>query len=151
MDSHLTSIEDWVQPLIDNLTSAEKRKLTRKIAISLRKENIDRIKKQTNPDGSKFTERKPRLREKNGRIKRKKTLFANLRKTRHLKISNDATGLAVGYSGRAAAIAKIHHYGLLARVSPNGVLYRYAVRKLIGLNDADRDLIYEHLQKHLSQ
>lgn len=150
MVDKLTAIETWVQPLIDNLTTSEKRKLTRRLAILLRKQNVDRIKKQINPDGTKFAPRKPRLREKNGRIKRNKAMFVKLRQAKHLKIKNDANGLAIGYTGIDAAIAKVHHYGLLTRVSPNGVLYKYAVRKLIGLPDTDIDIIYTQLQKQLN-
>jgi len=151
MDNDLKAVETWAKPLLDNLSPSEFKKLTRTMAVALRQQNIKRIKAQQNPDGTPYEKRKPRLREKKGQIKKRKAMFQKLRKIKHLKIKSDANGLSVGMDGGAAAIAKIHHYGKLARVSKNGVLHKYAVRKLLGLNKADRDLVLTQLQKHISK
>lgn len=62
-----------------------------------------------------------------------------------MKVISSVDGVAVGFGGRAAAIAKIHQRGLLARVAPDGPLYDYPIRQLLGFSDDDRLWILEQV------
>ena len=149
MADNLSLIEHWLDPLIENLSQSQRRKFFRKIGVSLRKRQVDRIKAQKNPDGSGFAPRKKTTQKKSGSIRRRKDMFLKLRQARHLKISANAKGVAVGYSGKAAMIAKIHQYGLLSRVMQKGPLYQYPVRKLLGFSREDTDWLLDEIKEHL--
>lgn len=150
MADDLTSLENWIEPLIKHLAPGQKRKMNRALATGLRKRQAARIASQKNPDGTAFAPRKARKFGKQGRIKRKAVMFHKLRQARHLKISADAERVEVGYKGKAARIAQIHQEGLLDRVSPGGPLHRYPVRQLLGLNQDDRDWVFDQLQSELN-
>ncbi len=149
MSDDLKHIEDWAEGLLAKLEPAERRKVTRTIGRELRRSQQRRIMAQKNPDGSAFEARKPQkgLRNKKGRAKRK--MFTKLRTARYLKIRASAQGVSVGYSGRAAYIARIHQYGLRGKVNKQGVTTRYARRRLLGFTRDDREMISDLLITHL--
>jgi len=106
---------------------------------------------QRNPNGEAFTARKTRtakggkkLRDKKGRIKRN-AMFVKLRTARFLKIEADSTGLAIGFAGRVARIARIHQEGQRAPVVAGGPDYTYPARVLLGFTEAEREMIQNRL------
>ncbi|WP_275098069.1 phage virion morphogenesis protein [Sedimenticola hydrogenitrophicus] len=149
MSDDLTALENWVQPLLDQLTPAARRRLLRQLAVQLRAGQQARIDRQQNPDGTPFEPRKERSTRKRGRIRRQAKMFRKLRQARHLKIRTTASQVAVGYSGKTARIALVHQEGKLDRVSPGGPLYQYARRILLGFTADDRDAITETALSHL--
>lgn len=80
---------------------------------------------------------------------RRKAMFRRLANGRYLRSQADDRGFWVGFSGKASAIASIHHYGLRDKPSPRAQAMGYPRRELIGASDADRehmlDLLYAHL------
>jgi phage virion morphogenesis protein len=151
MADDLTALESWLDPLLAKLSRPQRRQFFRRIGMALRRRQADRIKRQQNPEGTRFTPRKEKVQKKAGRIVRRKEMFKKLRQARHLKVAADANGVAVGYNGKDARIAKIHQFGLLSRVMPGGPLFQYPVRRLLGFSDEDRDWLLDEIQKHLSQ
>ncbi|MES9901127.1 MAG: phage virion morphogenesis protein [Sedimenticola sp.] len=149
MADNLQALEEWVQPLIANLSTARRRKLLRTLAVGIRQRQAKRIAAQKNPDGSAYAPRKPRKASKKGRIKRRAALFKEMRKTKHLRIRASANQASVGYSGRTARIARIHHEGQLAEVGKGGALYQYERRELLGFTPDDRDWIAQTVHDHL--
>jgi len=147
VDNELKALENWVEPLLQRLSTTQRRKLTRTIAVGLRRRQAERIKAQRNPDGTPYAKRKPRKTNKRGRIKKRSAMFTKLRQFRHMKITSDSDSAAVG---KDATIAGIHQRGELARVAPGGPLYQYPVRKLLGFSDDDREWLLDVLQNHLS-
>jgi phage virion morphogenesis protein len=145
----LHALEHWVEPLLQRLSNAQRRKLTRSLAVGLRRRQADRIKAQRNPDGTPFEKRKPRKADKRGRIKKSAAMFNTLRQLRHMQTSSDANSAAVGFTGRSATIARTHQEGQLARVAPGGPLYHYPMRKLLGFTNDDREWLLQQLQRHL--
>src|SRR5260363_288462 len=92
-----------------------------------------------------------RLREKMGRIRRKpQAMFVKLRTARFLKSQSDARGITVGFTGRVARLARVHHYGETDQVAPGGPAYRYPARKLLGFTPADRQIIRDRLLAYLA-
>ena len=149
MDNELDALENWVEPLLQRLGNTERRKLTRTIAVGLRRRQADRIKAQKNPDGTPFEKRKPRKGGKRGHIKRQAAMFNKLRQLRQMKVSSNADSATVGFAGKAGRIARIHQEGELARVAPGGPLYQYPIRRLLGFSNDDREWVLDLLKDHL--
>lgn len=151
MASNLEALETWAAVLLDRLQPAERSKLARNIGQELRRSQQKRVMAQENPEGTKFAPRKQRnLRGKQGRIRRKLAMFKKLRTASYLKVRGDSNGVAVGFTGRIARIARVHQYGLKDRAERGAPDVRYDERKILGFKDADIDLIRDGLLAHLS-
>lgn len=146
----LAALEDWVAPLLAQLTRSEQRRLAAKIARDLRRSQQQRIQGQQNPDGTPFEPRKPqkRLRDQIGALRRG-AMFSKLRLARHLRAGTDAQGAVVGFLGRAARIAAVHQHGELDQVQPGGPEVRYPARELLGFTPADIERVRDALMQHL--
>lgn len=148
----LTYLEEWVKPLAAKLSAAGRKGLSRIVGRDLRRSQAQRIAAQKEPDGTPFAARRPgkNLRGKRGSIRqRKAAMFAKLRTARYLKVMASENEAAVGFTGRASRIARVHQEGLRDRVSPQGPEVRYARRQLLGFSEADRKLIHDALIEHL--
>lgn len=147
MSDDLQQLDAWLTPLIDQLTPKERRVLARNVARDLRIANRERIKAQTSPDGTPF-EPRTQLRGRRGTIRRK-TMFNKIRTAKYLRIKTNADEAAMGFMGRVAKIARVHHYGLRDRVEKGGPQHQYARRELIGITSADRNRIANSVLNHL--
>lgn len=144
----LQRLEEWASPLLARLQPAQRNALARRLAAELRRSQQQRIAQQRNPDGSAYAPRKPRAREKAGRIRR--AMFERLRQAKHLKAGGNANEVWVGFVGRTARIARVHQEGLSDRVAPDGPSVRYDRRELLGFTLADVELVQRFLVEHLS-
>lgn len=152
----LNALEEWAGALLARMEPAARRKVAVDVGRELRRSQQQRIKQQQNPDGSAFEPRKPRmvmrdarLREKEGRIKRR-FMFAKLRTAKFLKVTVDRDGLAIGFTGRAARLARVHQEGQTASVDRNGATYTYPIRQVLGFTQAEREMIHAKLLEHLA-
>lgn len=156
MEDELLAIEAWAGPMLSALGNSERRALLLDIGRELRRSQQRRIADQANPDGTPYAPRKKRvdrskgLREKAGRIKRE-AMFRKLRAAKFLKVEATAEGLSVGYSGRAAYVARVHQEGLSERVARGGPQYTYPKRSLLGFTDPDRAMIVDKLLAHFAR
>jgi phage virion morphogenesis protein len=151
MADALISLETWVEPMLAAMTSTERRGLARRIGIELRRSQHIRIQNQKNPDGSSYLPRK-RARDKAGRIKRNaEHMFRRISRSNYLRLQADDAGVAVGFVGRVARIARVHQEGLVDRISREGATARYPIRELLGFTDEDRARIRELLEAHFGQ
>ncbi|WP_372178156.1 phage virion morphogenesis protein [Xanthomonas axonopodis pv. phyllanthi] len=144
----LTTLENWAAPLLARLQPGERRTLARKIGTELRRSQSQRIGKQQAPDGKPYAARKEQLRDKAGRVKRKK-MFAKLRQAKFVKVSASPNEVSVGFVGRVSRIARVHQEGLSERVRPGGPRARYERRVLLGLTEQDRHHVRDQLLNHL--
>ncbi|MGB8601284.1 MAG: phage virion morphogenesis protein, partial [Rhizomicrobium sp.] len=71
---------------------------------------------------------------------RRKMMFRKLASPRFLRSGNDDTELWVGFSGRAAEIARIHQEGLKDKPSARADAITYPRRTLLGFTAADRTM-----------
>ena len=150
----LTTFEAWAGTLLARLSPVGRRKATREIALRLRRSQQARIATQENPNGTEYEPRKTRshgerLRGKRGRVKRT-AMFKRLRNSRWMSIEENGKELAVGFSGRVARLARIHQFGEKSAVAPGGPNYRYPVRALLGLTNADREMVLDCLLRHVA-
>lgn len=154
----LKRLEDWVTPLLEKLSAAERRALARTVARELRAGNTQQMRAQQAPDGTAWEPRKPSgLRKGRGAIKRQaagqekaRPMMEKLRAAKHLKASATTSEAMVGFAGRAERIARVHHYGLRDKVKPGGPEYEYPARQLLGITDAQIERVRELLMKHLT-
>lgn len=72
MSDDLDLLESWVEPLLDRLSSKERKTLARQIGIALRKSQSQRIRQQRNVDGSRYA---PRVGAKKRRRARQRLRF----------------------------------------------------------------------------
>lgn len=140
-------VDQWAAALIARLDRKERRKLATDIGRQLRRSNLARIRQQVDPDGNPFDPRKPR-RNKKGGIRRRR-MFMKLATAKHLKVKPSREGVKVGFFGRAARIARVHHEGLEDRVAPEGPTVRFPRRRLLGITRDDRNAITDLLVKQL--
>lgn len=145
----LDSLESELSGLLSILDGASRRALAREIAQRLRSSQQQRIAAQQNPDGTPYSPRKPQLRGKKGRLRR--TMFSKLRTARFLKMSASADAAVVEFTGRVERIARVHQLGLADRVRPGGPTTTYPARELLGLSDADMQMVEEAVLSRLSQ
>lgn len=144
----LQALEDWIGPLLEKLTPAERRHLARTIARDLRKSQRERIKSQQNPDGSQF-EARSELRSQSSGIRRR-AMFRKLPTARYMKMRTGPGAASVAFMGRVARIAKVHQHGLRDRVERGGPMHNYPRRELLGFTRADRERIRDQLIDHLT-
>ncbi|RXJ70648.1 phage virion morphogenesis protein [Veronia nyctiphanis] len=128
--NNFNGIEPWAKSILRSIAPKQRKKIFREMALEIRRNQQERMKAQEDPDGKKWASRKER-RDRHGRIQRKKKMMMGLRKTKRLKALSTTDGLAVGYEGRDARIARVHHFGLKDYVSNNQKI-SYEARGLIG-------------------
>lgn len=148
MTDELQRLEDWVEPLIRQLSPAQRRTLARRVARDLRRSQQQRIREQRNPDGSAYEPRQAS--QAQGRIRRR-AMFRRLRTARYMKVRSTPQAAEVGFSGRVARIARVHQKGLRARVAPDGPRYDYPQRQLLGYASEDQALIRDSVLHHLEE
>ncbi|PTB19543.1 phage virion morphogenesis protein [Trinickia symbiotica] len=151
---NLSAVEQWAGALLAKLSPAGRRAAMRDIARELRRSQQTRIAAQKNTDGTAYEPRKiksggKKLRDKRGRVKRT-AMFTKLRMARWMTIEADDRQLAVGFSGRVARVARVHQLGEKAPVAPGGPGYRYPVRLVLGLTDAEREMVRDRLLKYMT-
>lgn len=150
MNDPLVALEQWAAPLLLKLEPGQRRRLTRTVAVELRRSQQRRIAAQQNPDGSPYAPRKRELRSKAGRVKRN-AMFVRLRQAKHLRLISTANEASVGFVGRVARIARIHQEGQSDVVNRSGLRVRYERRELLGFTAADRERIRDLLIEHLTR
>ena len=143
----LSRLENWVEPLLQQITPAARKRLAKKIGTQLRRSQQQRIKAQQNPDGTRYAPR--RAQQKSGAINRK-AMFIKLKRAKYFKVKANADKLSVGFFGRVAIIAQVHQQGLRDKAHKNARSIRYKKRELLGFTARDKDLILDGLLDHLS-
>ncbi|MDN7131778.1 phage virion morphogenesis protein [Halomonas sp. MC140] len=151
MPDNMESIEDWVGPLLAKLDVKQRRALARNVARDLRRRQRERIRAQTNPDGTPFAPRKAQsFRAQQGSIRRR-TMFSKLSTAKWLKAAAHGDTAVVGFFGNVGRLATTHQRGLKDRVSRDGPRVEYAQRELLGFTAQDREQIMDSVLTHLGQ
>ena len=157
MADDLQILEDWVAPLLAKMTPAESRRLALTMAREMQAAQRRTMAAQTAPDGSAWTPRKPPARDARGQIRRaaqrgkvRAAMFRGLRSPKWMKSAATPGEASVGFVGRAARIAALHHWGGPDRVTPRGPVYDSPARPLIGIPDALAERLRDMLAQHLA-
>lgn len=139
-------LEARLSALIATLDPKERRQLAKEIAKNLRDSQARRIAAQQNPDGSPYEPRKPRLRKKQGTLR--KTMFAKLRTAKYLKTEATPEAATVTFTAQAQRIARIHQFGLRDRIG--ALTVKYPERRLLGFTGEETDMVEQKVMDHLS-
>lgn len=148
----MNSLEDltaWAGALLHKLDAGERRALLRAVAGEMRRRQTARIAEQRNPDGSAYESRKPRLRQRTGRVRR--AMFMRLRTSRFMKAQSDPNSAVVTFIGNAERIAAVHQFGLRDRVNKGGLEVQYAKRELLGFADGDVERLADMAIAHIGR
>lgn len=152
MDNELQRIEDWIGGLLVKVSPVERRRLSRKIGLDLRRSQSVRIASQRNPDGTGFTPRKKqkRLRSNKGRLKRMRSeMFLRLKMVSRMNLKTDQDQISISFLEKVSRIARVHQLGLKDRVSKNEPDAQYPARRLLGFSQTDEQLIRHSVLRHL--
>jgi phage virion morphogenesis protein len=142
----LAPVERWLVATLATLEPSNRKALLREIGRELRKRNQRRISRQIGPDGTPWPARK---RDSAGRVRKTAKMLQGLREIRRLALTVRPDGIELGYSGRSARLAAIHHYGEVAPVEPGGPIVKYAARPVLGLDPADIDFVRDRIMNAL--
>lgn len=140
-------IDDWLASAATALAPQQRRKVFREILRDLRKRNQQRITKQEGPDGEKWT---PRKRGDEGHVRSSAKMLVGLRSARRMAIKSDSDGGTIGYRGRTARIAAVHHYGRVDEVAEDGPRVKYPARPVLGISTSDVTWIRQRLMDHIA-
>ena len=146
MADDFAELDSWLTGIIKQLSAKERRSLAGEIAKGLRKSNQQRIAAQVSPGGTAFA---PRLRQNKGKIRR--AMFGKLRQNRWMKATGAADEATVEFIGRAAQMARVHHFGLRDRVNKRGLEVKFTARPLLGISDSDVGMIEQLVMDHISK
>ena len=80
---------------------------------------------------------------------RQKAMFRKLRSGRSLRADATDREAWIGFSGRAAEIARVHQEGSFDRPAAKARPVRYSVRQLLGLTEAERSRAVDMLLEHM--
>lgn len=140
--NELQPLLDRLQGILGAMAPASRRELARQIATQLRASQAQRIKANQGPDGQAYEPRKPqptRLRQRRGQLRQQ--MFQKLTRLQWLKRRATADNATVEFVGQANRIARVSQYGLRDRVNKQGGMAQYPKRELLGLTQADIDVV----------
>ncbi|PWF64908.1 phage virion morphogenesis protein [Shewanella sp. BC20] len=146
----LTRLNELFDGLIQQLSPAARKQLSRDIARRLRATQAQRIKQNIAPDGSAFEARKPQpaWAKRIGAIKRK-LMFQKIIRQKYLKPEYSSQAASVGFTGFISRVATEHQYGLRGRINER-ISVQYPQRELLGFTRDDQDMIEEAIVRHLA-
>lgn len=133
-------LDAWMAKALTALAPAERRSLFRRIGRELLKRNRAHMARQVGPDGAAWA---PRSRDRHGRVKKVGKMMVGLRAARRLRATATPEGSELGWTGRDARIAAVHHFGALDYVDrqQSDAQTRYPLRPLLGLTPEDIVLV----------
>ncbi|MCS6160711.1 phage virion morphogenesis protein [Shewanella baltica] len=145
--NHLNELFDG---LIQQLSPAARKQLSRDIARRLRATQAQRIKQNIAPDGSAFEARKPQptWAKRLGAIKLK-LMFQKIIRQKYLKPEYSSEAASVGFTGFISRVATEHQYGLRGRINER-ISIRYTQRELLGLTQNEMNMIEAVIIRHLA-
>lgn len=155
--AELQALETWATTLLQKLAPAQRSRMLLDVARRLRTANARRMRAQTDPEGAAWTPRKApgqALRSKRERLRQearqRNPMFAKLRQQKYLKARRDGDAAVVEFAGRAARIARVHHFGETDAVNPGGPSYDYPARELLGITSEDAEALRDVLLGYLA-
>jgi phage virion morphogenesis protein len=137
-ETDLNELLEWSKQTIAIMAPARRRILIRKLLMILRQRNLARMRKNISPDGEPWEARKKRRSKSQS-----KKMMLGLAKAKKMRLKANADGGSMGFGDNL--IARIHHYGLLDKVSPTGPTIKYPERPLIGISEEDEHLVMQQL------
>ncbi len=145
----LAAVEQLASALLRSVAPPARRKIMTALARDIRRSQSDRIAAQKAPDGSAFAPRRPKPKKK-GKL-RQRRMFSKIRLGKHLRAQATADEAAIGFTGPASRIARIHQLGLDDAPAPGMRKVRYARRVLLGLTRVEINRVLDSLTGNIRQ
>jgi phage virion morphogenesis protein len=150
----LAAIEPWIAGIMAPLQPGQRMLLARRLGQFMRRVNAARVAAGVEPEGEPFTPRKPKKERppkhaRKGRIPirqrgKRGRMFPRVELARNMMVTPGPDQVELAFRPRIAAVAAIHHFGLVAPVDPriaNSISVRYPARRLLGFAPADSEMI----------
>ena len=135
-----------LESLYRSLSAGERRKLMKGIITAVRREQLQRIGKQQDPDGNRFA---PRSTGQKRKDQATGPMFKRLRLIRHTVMQSSESEGVMGFKSRAERIAEVHQHGQMDAPRKGWRPVRYPVRRLLGVSDQTERIVMDALEKHL--
>ena len=74
-----------------------------------------------------------------------------IKNAKYMRFERTAQGIAIGFAGRVAFIARVHQYGLRDKVEKDGPTVQYASRELLGFTAEEMDMIETEVINFISK
>ena len=81
---------------------------------------------------------------------RRRTMFRRLASSKFLRVNTSDDGFWIGFTGKVAEIADVHHSGLRDRPSLKAQVMTYPKRELLGATDADKEMLTNMLFSYVA-
>jgi phage virion morphogenesis protein len=143
----LYALEEWFGQVLAGLSVPQRKRAAMKLGQALRRSNLDRIRRNVEPDGAPMEKRKARL-DQRGRVRRKAggKMFRKLRLVKQWSIKASPDGVEI-MPAKGDSVAATHHFGRRGFVgrAPDGskVTTRYPERRLLGFDSADEEIVLD--------
>lgn len=147
-DDDLSRLTHWADGLLASMEPAARRQLAGEMARTLRASQAQRIRANSQPDGSPMAPRKPQPKLKQGRGRLRRKMFFKISSPAWLKARASEQQAVVEFVGTANRLATIHQYGLKDRIKGREI--RYPARELLGITPQEVERLEELLLTHLS-
>lgn len=147
MEHNFERLQDELGRLIDRLSVGEMARVTRKLAMELRRRNQQRMAQQQGPDGEAWAARKRSGVPRYDRQRASGKMMRRLRTNQFFKAVSDGEGLRLYFA--ADKIAARHHFGGSERLRFG--IARYPARPLLGISQEDQELVLQALREQLGE
>jgi phage virion morphogenesis protein len=153
-------LEAFLADFASRLEPGQRKKMGVRIAAHLQRARAKTIGANVDPDGQPFEPRKtPRPQRGRDKVARKKRsiknrkMFLRARTGKFLRKQATANEARVGFAGAMARIMTVHQEGLEDHVTrdPSSPVVQYPMRRVLGMNEADRDAILDVVLASLSE
>lgn len=145
----LNRLTHWADGLLASMEPAARRQLAGEMARTLRASQAQRIRANSQPDGSPMVPRKPQPKLKQGRGRLRRKMFFKISSPAWLKARASEQQAVVEFVGTANRLATIHQYGLKDRIKGREI--RYPARELLGITHQEVERLEELLLAHLTK
>ena len=81
----------------------------------------------------------------------KNKMFNLIKNAKYMRFERTTQGIAIGFAGRVAFIARVHQYGLRDKVEKDGPTVKYDPRELLGFTAEEMDMIETEVFKFISK
>lgn len=139
--SDIARFQSDMLELLNGLGADKLKTISKRVSDYLQKSNQERIKSQRTVEGGAFAPRK-RLAQPNAyqQSRQNKLLLGGLASAARLQANHSKDRIEVGYSGRAAQLARWHNEGVTQRL-PSGQSIVVPSRHYFGISTADINAI----------
>jgi phage virion morphogenesis protein len=134
-----------LEMLYRTLDEGGRRKIMREIVTVMRREQSQRIAKQTAPDGSRYPARSIRDQKNQTRG----PMFRKIRLVRNMDTRYDSNEGSVGIARRLSGIANVHQTGGKAIPRKGMSPVQYPIRELIGISKETENIVLAAFEKAL--